>query len=56
MNEFKNARDQYESTPIPEELSGRVQAGIRQGRARARGRGFRWGVGAAAACLVLVGG
>lgn len=58
MNEFKNARDEYESTPIPGELNDRVQAGIRQGRARrrARGRGFRWGVGAAAACLVLVGG
>ena len=30
MNEFKHARDEYESTPIPEELDSRVRAGIRQ--------------------------
>ena len=58
MNEFKQAREEYESTPIPEELDQRVQAGIRQGRSagRAKRHGFRWGIGVAAACMVLVGG
>ena len=58
MNEFKRAREEYESTPIPEELGRRVQEGIRQGRSagRARRHGLRWGVGVAAACLVMVGG
>ena len=58
MNEFKQAREEYESTPIPEELDQRVQAGIRQGRSagRAKRHGFRWGIGVAAACLVMVGG
>ena len=32
MNEFKNAKEEYESMPIPEELHDRVQAGIRQGQ------------------------
>ena len=27
MNEFKRAREEYESTPIPEELDARVRAG-----------------------------
>ena len=26
MNEFKHARDEYESTPIPEELDSRASA------------------------------
>ena len=58
MNEFKQAREEYESTPIPEELDQRVREGIRQGRSagRAKRHGFRWGVGVAAACLVMVGG
>ena len=58
MNEFKQARDEYESTPIPEELEQRVQAGIRQGRSagRAKRHGFRWGIGVAAACVVMIGG
>ncbi|HJB12726.1 MAG TPA: DUF3298 domain-containing protein [Candidatus Oscillibacter excrementigallinarum] len=58
MNEFKQAREEYESTPIPEELDQRVQAGIRQGRSagRAKRHGFRWGIGVAAACMVMVGG
>ena len=46
MNEFKSARDEYESTPIPEELNDRVQAGIRQGPpgpGRAKRHGLRWG-------------
>ena len=58
MNEFKHAREEYESTPIPEELDGRVRAGIRQGKmgGRAKRHGFRWGIGVAAACMVMVGG
>ena len=58
MNEFKQAREEYESTPIPEELDQRVQTGIRQGRSagRAKRHGFRWGIGVAAACMVMVGG
>lgn len=58
MNEFKQAREAYESTPIPEELDGRVRDGIRQGKmgGRAKRHGFRWGIGVAAACLVMVGG
>ena len=58
MNEFKQAREEYESTPIPEELDQRVQAGIRQGRSagRAMRQGFRWGIGGAAAGFVMVGG
>ena len=58
MNEFKHAREEYESTPIPEELDGWVRAGIRQGKmgGRAKRHGFRWGIGVAAACMVMVGG
>lgn len=58
MNEFKQAREEYESTPIPEELDQRVREGIRQGRSagRAKRHSFRWGIGVAAACAVLVGG
>lgn len=56
MNEFEKAKEAYDNTPIPEELSERVQAGIREGKARyraRRGRAVRrWG--AAAACFALV--
>ena len=56
MNEFKSARDEYESTPIPEELNDYVLAGIRRGKTRSRagGRVFRRTLGAAAACFVVV--
>ena len=56
MNEFKSARDQYESPPIPEELNDYVLAGIRRGKTRSRagGRVFRRTLGAAAACFVVV--
>ena len=56
MNEFKSARDQYESTPIPEELNDHVLAGIRRGKTRSRagGRVFRRTLGAAATCFVVV--
>ena len=59
MNEFKNAKEAYDNTPIPGELPERVQAGIRQGRARRqerRGREIRrWMAAAACFCLVLGG-
>ena len=55
MNEWKEARETYEGIPIPPELGDRVQAGIRQGKARRKRLALRrWG--AAAACFaVLVG-
>lgn len=56
MNEFKNAKEEYDNTPIPAELSERVQRGIQEGKARYRARRGRtlrrWG--AAAACFALV--
>ena len=55
MNDFKHAKEAYDATPIPAELSERVQAGIREGRARYRARrgraARRWMT--AAACFVL---
>lgn len=53
MNEFQNAREAYMDVPIPDELEGRVQAGVAQGRAayRARLRRRRWL--SAAACLLV---
>ena len=56
MKEFKEARERYEATPIPEELDRRVRAGIRQGRSRYRARRLRRSLGAAAACFVVVFG
>lgn len=56
MNEFKKAREDYESTPIPQELESRVRAGIRQGKANYRRRRWRrYATGAAACLVVLVG-
>ena len=57
MNEFKRAREEYESTPIPEELDARVRAGIRQGRTSSRSRGYkvvRRTAGSVAACLAVL--
>lgn len=60
MNEFKNAKEEYESMPIPEELNDRVQAGIRQGqkkyRTRRRSRMLRRSVTGVAACFAVVFG
>lgn len=56
MNEqyWNEAKAEYESIPIPPELSGRIQQGIRSGRAaRRRGRRVR-GWSAAAACFALM--
>lgn len=56
MNEFKNAREDYQATPIPQELEDRVRAGIRQGKANYRRRRWRrYATGAAACLVVLVG-
>lgn len=59
MNEFKRAKETYDSTPIPAELPERVQAGIRSGKARYRSRHSRalrrWITTAACFCLVLAG-
>ncbi len=59
MNEFKNAKETYDNTPIPAGLSERVQAGIREGKARYRaqkGRTLRrWGATAACFAVLLAG-
>ena len=59
MNEFKNAKEEYDNTPIPAELSQRVQAGIREGKARYRARRGRtirrWGATAACFAILLAG-
>lgn len=56
MNEFEQAKKEYEQIPVPEELADRVQAGIRQGRAKRMQRKWKRGAGAVAVCLVLVVG
>ena len=57
MKEFEEAKREYESTPIPQELDGRVREGIRQGRENRRkmvsARRRRHALGGIAACLVL---
>lgn len=56
MNAFQRAREDYESTPIPQELESRVRAGIQQGRTNYRRRRWRrYGAGAAACLAALVG-
>ena len=59
MNEFKNAKEAYENTPIPAGLSERVQAGIQEGKARYRARRGRtvrrWGATAACFAILLAG-
>lgn len=59
MNEFKNAKEAYDNTPIPAELSERVQAGVREGKARYRARRGRtirrWGATAACFAVLLAG-
>lgn len=59
MKEFNEAKRAYDHTDIPQELSDRVQAGIRQGREARRFRQkrvFRRCLGAAACFAVLVVG
>ena len=55
MKKLEEARRAYENTPIPEELSSRVEEGIRQGRgARQRRQRLRRRWLSAAACLTLL--
>ncbi len=59
MNEFKNAKEAYGNTPIPAELGERVQAGIREGKARYQARHRktvrRWLAAAACFAVTLAG-
>ena len=59
MNEFKNAKEEYDNTPIPAGLSELVQAGIQEGKARYRARRGRtvrrWGATAACFAILLAG-
>ena len=59
MNEFKNAKEEYDNPPIPAGLSERVQAGIQEGKARYRARRGRtvrrWGATAACFAILLAG-
>lgn len=56
MNEFKRAKQRYESIEIPEELEERVQAGIRQGKANRMHKKWVERIGSVAACLALLVG
>ena len=56
MNDFKRAKEEYESTPIPAELEGRVRAGIRQGKANRARRVWGCRLGTVAACFVVMFG
>lgn len=60
MNEFKQAKKDYEATPIPPELAARVQAGIEQGNAHYAARksrtSLRWAASAAACFAILLVG
>lgn len=56
MNEFKEAKQAYEETPIPAELDQRVRAGIRQGKAKRARRTWGRRLGTVAACFVVVVG
>lgn len=59
MNNFKNAKKDYDGAPIPAGLADRVQAGIQAGKASYRRRRSRtvrrWTATAACVCLVLAG-
>ena len=56
MNEFKEAKQAYENTPIPAELDQRVRAGIRQGKAKRARRAWGRRLGTVAACFAVVVG
>ena len=59
MNEFNQAKKEYEQTPIPQELGDRVEAGIQQGKfnyRRAKRKPFVRSFGAFAACFGLLVG
>ena len=54
MNEFKQARTDYEATPIPQELEGRVRKGIRQGRWNDQKKRLGRYAAGTAACLAML--
>ncbi len=60
MKEFEQAKKAYKNTPVPDELSERVNEGIRQGKASYRKRRLKRiikrSAGAVAACLVVMAG
>lgn len=56
MNEFKRAKEEYESASIPAELEARVRAGIRQGKANRVRRVWSRRLGTVAACFVVMFG
>lgn len=51
MKELNEAKEEYESIPIPRELSGRVLEGIRRGQSARRTRRLRQWTGGMAACF-----
>lgn len=59
MNELKQAKEIYDGTAIPPELSGRILAGIRDGKVHYRNRRsrmiHRWTAIAAGFCVMLAG-
>lgn len=59
MNEFYDAKEKYDNTPIPPELSECVREGIQKGKARRRGRRnrriYRLAAAAAGFCVMLAG-
>ncbi len=59
MNEFKHAKELYDNTTIPPQLSDRVLTGIRNGKAQYQSRRNRrirrWTASAACFCVMLAG-
>ena len=56
MNELKKARENYEATPIPEELNAVVQNAIQKGRKNYWQKRLKQSFGAVAACLAVMFG
>lgn len=56
MNDFERAKEKYEATPIPQELNDRIQAGIRQGKAKRARRAWGRRLGTVAACFAVMFG
>jgi len=54
MNEFKQAKMDYEAIPIPQELEGRVREGIRQGRRNYWKKRLKRSAISAAACFAVL--
>ena len=56
MNEFKQAKEDYNAIPIPEKLNGVVQAAIQQGKRNSRRRYLKQSFAALAACFAVLFG